>query len=514
MKPTLQLKLSTHLTLTPQLQQSIRLLQLSTLELSQELDQIVSDNPLLERLDDPLDNATRIASDGDFQSAQLGPAPDPLAREASDFDFSEQATSTTETRSSADEAPTTDSYELGGPDSEDGNNESTDWGADSMSSANKDNSADDDREQNQLGGHSPSLREHLFEQLQATRCSDIDRGLVTLLIENLNSDGYLEATLEELQTLLPPELELEIDDLMTALSLLQSFDPIGVGARHLTECLLIQIKHLPPYEWPGDVVQLSKIVIKQLLPLLGNRDFVKLKLQLGCDDDTLRLVQALIRSLNPKPGSSFGDSDQTYVIPDVVVKKSRNDWKVQLNPDVIPKIRVNEGYARLLSSAKAGKSMSAQLQEARWLVRNIEQRFDTILRVSQAIVDRQKAFFTHGELAMRPLVLREIAEQLELHESTISRVTTQKYMLTPFGTLELKYFFGSHVGTEAGGAASSTAIRALIKQIIQAEKPTKPLSDSRIAEMLGEQGFVVARRTVAKYREGMEIPAVSIRKVL
>jgi RNA polymerase sigma-54 factor len=533
MKPTLQLRLSTHLTLTPQLQQSIRLLQLSTLELSQELDLLVRDNPLLERLDDPLDSALRVASDGVLQSANLAPDLDPLAstgRETGDItrangdeysdygdsfgDLGGEALNGAASEPAADNAAdirvdTNDAGDIPADASD-----SADWGADQVSSGIKDNS-DDERELNQLGADDIDLREHLRQQLAGTRCSQRDHALVTILIDNLTDDGYLDTTFDELLAWLPAELDIDADELQTALHMLQSFEPAGVGARDHIECLLIQLNGLPQYEWPADVVHYARTIVKNHLPLLASRDYTRLRHALNCSEEELRETQALIRTLNPKPGSAFGAPNHTYVTPDVIVKKVRNQWRVTLNPDVMPKIRVNESFARMMSANRAAsRSLSGQLQEARWLVKNVEQRFDTILRVSQAIVDQQKAFFTHGELAMRPLVLREIAELLGLHESTISRVTTQKYMLTPFGTLELKYFFGSHVGTETGGAASSTAIRALIKQLINAEVATKPLSDSRIAEMLGEQGFVVARRTVAKYREALDIPAVAQRKVL
>ncbi len=509
MKPSLQLKLSTHLTLTPQLQQSIRLLQLSTLELSQELDQMVMDNPLLERLDDPLDLANRIAPDGVLQSGTVGPAPDPMAiHEAGERAPREAARDSITSAESPDASMPEGSAE----DAEFGG-DNLDWGGSSGSGVDRD--GDDDLGSQQVGNVTVQLRDHLLQQLHATRCSTIDRGLVEFLIDNLDGAGYLDGDLEELMQLLPPELELDLEQLQLALRLLQSFDPVGVGARNLTECLLLQLDQVDHQQWPEEIRRLARTTIKHHLALLGARDYNRLRATLGCDDETLRQMHELIRSLNPRPGNAFGEPENHYVIPDVVVRKVKNDWRVFLNSDAVPRLRVNEHYARLLSSSRqGGKALSAQLQEARWLVKNVEQRFDTILRVSQAIVDRQKAFFNHGELAMRPLVLREIADQLDLHESTISRVTSQKYMLTPFGILELKYFFGSHVQTEAGGAASSTAIRALIKQIINAEKPTKPLSDSRIAELLGEQGFVVARRTVAKYRESLEIPAVSQRKAI
>jgi RNA polymerase sigma-54 factor len=254
--------------------------------------------------------------------------------------------------------------------------------------------------------------------------------------------------------------------------------------------------------------------VRDYLPLLAARDMTRLKRQLRCDDDALRAAHALIRRLDPRPGGRFDTADAGYVVPDVVVRRTRFGWQAFLNQDVMPKLRINDVYAQILKRNRGASGLSSQLQEARWLIKNVQQRFETILRVAQAIVDRQKAFFTHGAVAMRPLILREIADVLGLHESTISRVTTQKYMLTPFGTLELKYFFGSHVATDSGGAASSTAIRALIQQLVAAEDASQPLSDSRIAELLGEQGIVVARRTVAKYREALRIAPVSQRKAL
>jgi RNA polymerase sigma-54 factor len=266
----------------------------------------------------------------------------------------------------------------------------------------------------------------------------------------------------------------------------------------------------------ADTKNLARAIVSEHLSLLAARDFGKLKRRLRCDDESLRAARDLIVGLDPKPGLRFDHDAAGYVVPDVVVKRTRGGWKVQLNADVVPRLRLNQDYARVLKEQRISSSgaLGSHLQEARWLIKNIQQRFDTILRVSQAIVDRQKAFFTHGELAMRPLILREIADALGLHESTVSRVTTQKFILTPFGTFELKYFFGSSIATEAGGAASSTAIRALIKQLVTAEDSTQPLSDSRIAELLAEQGFVVARRTVAKYRESLRIAPVSQRKSL
>ena len=291
-----------------------------------------------------------------------------------------------------------------------------------------------------------------------------------------------------------------------------------MGARSISECLALQLAAIPAEERPDRaVMRAALLIVREYLDWLAARDFTRLKRALRCDDDILRLAQDLIRSLNPRPGNAFDAEPAAYVTPDIITRRTRGGWRADLNPDVMPKLRVNAVYADLLRrnrSAGAAASMSGQLQEARWLVKNVQQRFDTILRVAQSIVERQQAFFTHGAVAMRPLVLREIAQELGLHESTISRVTTQKYMLTPFGTYELKYFFGSHVSTDSGGTASSTAIRAIIRQLIEEEDDHNPLSDNRMAEILAEQGIVVARRTVAKYREAMQIAPAAQRKAL
>jgi RNA polymerase sigma-54 factor len=372
-------------------------------------------------------------------------------------------------------------------------------------------------------GTTTSLKDHLLAQLCCTQASARDRVLVELLIDALDEDGYLYQPLEDLLTICPPEAEVELDELRTALRLLQSFDPPGVGARDASECLNLQLCALarttPELK---AAVPLARAIVSEHLPLLAARDFLKLRRALGCTDDELRAAHQLIRTLQPHPGVAFGDARADYVVPDVFVRKVKSRWTAVLNPDVMPRLRVNQAYADILKRDRSARGTegsdraqwTTRVQEARWLIRNIQQRFDTILRVSQAIVDRQHNFFTHGEIAMRPLVLREIADTVGLHESTISRVTANKYMATPFGVFELKYFFGSHVATEAGGSASSTAIRALIKQLIGAEDTLNPLSDSKLAELLGEQGIVVARRTVAKYREAMKIPAVAQRKSL
>jgi RNA polymerase sigma-54 factor len=340
--------------------------------------------------------------------------------------------------------------------------------------------------------------------------SERDHCLVATLIESIDDDGYLTQDLSELGSLFPEDFALEPEELGIALKHLQSFEPTGVGARSVSECLCLQLAAMPE-DTPGLAV--AKAVAREYLDVLASRDFAKLRKLVHCSEETLRDAHALIKSLNPRPGAEFAANETRYVVPDVVVRKIKNVWTASLNQDAIPRLRINRMYADIIQS-KRGGAMAGQLQEARWLIKNVQQRFDTILRVSQAIIDRQRHFFEHGEVAMRPLVLREIAEVLGLHESTVSRVTTQKYMLTPRGIFELKYFFGSHVATEAGGACSATAIRALIKQLVGAENAVKPLSDSKISQILGQQGIVVARRTIAKYRESMHIPPVNLRKTM
>ena len=306
------------------------------------------------------------------------------------------------------------------------------------------------------------------------------------------------------------------DELMArlrcALKWLQSLEPTGVGASGLGDCLCLQLREQPA----SRARDVAMVVCRSHLELLARRDMKKLMAATGADEDTLREAQTLIVACEPKPGRPFTKAEANIVVPDVIVLKTGRGWKATLNPDVMPKLRINDLYAQAIRGQRNGSAggLSQRLQEARWFMKNILQRFDTIQRVSQAIVERQKGFFTHGEIAMKPLVLREIADELGLHESTISRVTTAKYMNTPFGTFELKYFFGSSLNTDAGGNASSTAVRALIKQLVSAESAGKPLSDSQLSDMLGEQGITVARRTVAKYREALKIAPANLRKAL
>ncbi|BCF87292.1 MULTISPECIES: RNA polymerase factor sigma-54 [Paraburkholderia] len=506
MKASLQLRLSQHLALTPQLQQSIRLLQLSTLELQQEVSMAIAQNPLLETEDDWIASPLRVAADGTVIS-QTSQNTSP--EEMSSAPPSSSSSSSSSESQEGGEPQGVDEYNGMGSD---GNSDANQWNLDDYGRSGN-ASDDDDLPPLQIHESTTTLRDHLTAQLRVTGASARDRALITFLIESLDDDGYLTATFDEILADLPEELEVDTDELNAALALLHSFDPAGVGARSASECLRLQLCRLEP----SPTRTLALDIVAHHLELLAARDFTRLRKYLKASDDDLREAHALIRSLEPFPGAAYGKAEADYVVPDIMVRKTAQGWQAELNPEVVPKLRINHLYANILRNNRGDPgsgSLRQQLQEARWLIKNIQQRFETILRVAQAIVERQKNFFAHGEIAMRPLVLREIADTLGLHESTVSRVTTGKYMLTPFGTLEFKYFFGSHVSTDTGGAASSTAIRALIKQLIGAEDTKSPLSDSRIAELLAEQGFVVARRTVAKYREALKIPAVNLRKSL
>ncbi len=476
MKQSLQLKLSQQLILTPQLQLSIRLLQLSTLELNQELEKFLAENPLLER--DEVEPESAPAAPNGATRVEYGAAGgeaqanDPASANPADIDWS------------------TDASSFG---------------------AGREDGEESDYPQQAAG--TPTLREHLMEQLALTQLPARDKSVVNTLIAALDEGGYLSQSLEEIAELLPPELEVALDELRIALRHLQSLDPTGVGARTPAECLELQLKALPEHVAAR---ALALCIVREHLHSFATRNFALLQRELHCGEDGLSAAQHLIQSLNPHPGAAYAASETRYIVPDVIVKKVRNDWVAALNPEAMPKLRINRMYAEILQnkSHSADGRMSNQLQEARWLVKNVRQRFETILRVAQAIVERQRNFFDHGEVAMRPLVLREIADTLGLHESTVSRVTTQKFMATPRGMLELKYFFGSHVATEAGGMCSATAIRALLKQLVHAENGKKPLSDGKLSRILNEQGIVVARRTVAKYRESLRIPPVGMRKSL
>ena len=507
MKPSLQVRLSQHLALTPQLQQSIRLLQLSTLELHQEVEQMLDQNPFLEAEED---------AGSPFESPLERPMADRSAASdepADGYEAAEGGEGLAEMRGD----------EFGTVEREDWANgtEGDDFDGIRETPGAAANGEGDEAEAQDRRASAASLAEHLRAQTVGMRLAPDELAALLVLIESLDADGYLADPLEEITERLAQMIEADdaeereqLDERMRfALRWLQSMDPPGVGARDLSECLCIQLGQ----RTPGPARQLALRIAAKHLDLLARRDVRRLMSLTQADEELVREAQALITACEPKPGRPFVAAEGNLVVPDVIVRKSGRGLAVTLNPDVMPRLRINDVYARILRGQRGANghaSLSSRLQEARWFMKNIQQRFDTILRVSKAIVERQKAFFTHGAIAMKPLVLREIADELGLHESTISRVTTAKYMATPQGTFELKYFFGSSLATEAGGAASSTAVRALIQQLVAAEDAARPLSDSQLSQMLEEQGIQVARRTVAKYREALRIAPASLRKTL
>jgi len=527
MKQGLQLRFSQNLSLTPQLQQAIRLLQLSTLELNQEIEALMQTNPLLERGDEtedeygnPVDAGAEGSESGvageadvDLHEAMATSDTEAVDNDFSDreFEFSSPELNVSETAQGMEaetaEADFSEAYTAEFSDEFDEFSNGSRWDENTTP-------ADDDSDFKQQETLQISLREHLLSQLKLMPLSERDQSLTLLLVDSVNEDGYLEESLEELVEQMPLELEIDALELQTALHHIQHLDPAGVGARSLSECLLLQLEALPP-DTPH--LAMATLVAKKYLPLLAARDFVKLRKELACDEATLKQVQQLITSLNPRPGSAFSTiGSEHYIQHEVIVKKVKGIWIASLNDVVIPKLKINQLYAGILKRNRDSSSqyLQSQMQEAKWMIKNIQQRFSTILRVSQAIVDRQRNFLEYGEVAMRPLVLREIADELDLHESTISRVTTNKYMLTPRGIFELKYFFGSSVATDSGGTCSATAIRALIKQLVDQENPKKPYSDNQITDLLAKQGIVVARRTIAKYREALNIAPANLRKSL
>ena len=528
MKAGLQLRLAQHLTLTPQLQQSIRLLQLSTLELQQEIQTALAENPLLELADGDSEGVDGSADD-DAPEIYVAAIDRDQLLDGSDgmgtFSVTERddfASSATEANGSPElpdvaamnalsESTTTSATSDGDGDG-DFDAQALDlgeWGSSGGGSFD-----DDDESFESQRASPPSLREHLRSQLVLVRATPAIIQLIHGLIDSLDEHGYLLVTKDDIDALLTrdegDERAIDEADWQQAISLLQSLDPAGVGAADLRQCLLLQLRRCANN---GDT-KLARRIVSEALDHLGRRDYLRIKKLLDIDDIDLKDAHAVIRTLTPRPGAAFADVSTTLMIPDVIVRRNKRRWVAELNPAAVPRLTVNSVYADMLHRQKEGRStpLSTQLQEARWLVKNVAQRFDTILRVSSEIVERQQAFFDHGEVAMRPLVLREVADALGLHESTVSRVTTQKYLSTLRGSFELKYFFGSHVATDAGGAASSTAIRSMIKTLISGEDVALPLTDSRIAELLGEQGIIVARRTVAKYRELQNIAPVNLRR--
>lgn len=508
MKVSLQLKLGQQLTMTPQLQQAIRLLQLSTLDLQQEIQEALESNPMLELQDENSDAAEHDARSSDKSDQDEGHQSSDDYSSTSDSSKTTDNTTSTETSSDdwsdniPDDLPVDTVWEDIYP-----NN------APSSGSASEDDLGSFESRNSQV----ESLNDHLQWQLNLTPMTDRDRYIAISIIDSTNTDGYLTATMEEiLEDLYSADDEdpVELDEIQAVLKRIQHFDPPGVFARDLPDCLILQLKQLPTdTPWLGQ----AKLVISHYLNLLANRDYAQLLRRSRLKEHELKEVIELIQSLNPRPGESIASAEPEYVVPDVIVKKENDRWVVELNPEIAPKIRVNNSYASYIKRADNSQDntyLKDQLQEAKWFIKSLQSRNDTLLKVSSQIVAHQQGFLDYGDEAMKPLILHDIAEAVEMHESTISRVTTQKYMHTPRGIFELKYFFSSHVGTASGGECSSTAIRAIIKKLVAAESAKKPLSDSKIADILKDQGINVARRTIAKYRESMNIPPSNERKRL
>ncbi len=504
MRPTLQLRIGQQLTMTPQLQQAIKLLQLSTLELQQEIQEILESNPLLE-LDEKSQNET--ASEQNNLEEAFSSTPSETTTEQTTKDGSE------EQQASIDEISTTEAMEKN--DIPEELNIDTTWeesysaGVSNTGAVNS--PADDFTYQ---GETTDSIQDHLLWQMELTPFTDTDKTVAIAIIEAVDDAGYLTVSSDEILESVGID-DLELDEVEAVLKRINMFDPIGVAARSIPECLIIQLN-----QFSSDTPYLkeSKLIINEHIDLLGNRDYRQLMRKTKLKEDQLREVMRLIQSLNPRPGDAVIKGDDQYVIPDVSVEKKNGRWVVELNSDTAPKLSINQQYAAMSKTMKSstndGQFIRANLQEAKWFIKSLDSRNDTLLKVSNCIVQRQQGFLEHGAEAMRPMVLNDIAEAVDMHESTISRVTTQKYMHTPRGIFELKYFFSSHVSTENGGECSSTAIRSLIKKLILAETPAKPLSDSKMADLLAEQGIKVARRTIAKYRESLAIPPSNQRKSL
>ena len=504
MRPTLQLRIGQQLTMTPQFQQAIKLLQLSTLELQQEIQEILESNPLLE-----LDEKIQSESTGEQNNLEeaFTTSTSETSTELPTSDGSE------EQPASIDEICTTEAMEK--KDIPEELNIDTTW--EESYSAGVSNTgavsspADDYTYQ---GETTDSIQDHLLWQMELTPFTDTDKTIAIAIIEAVDDAGYLTVSPEDILESVGTE-GLELDEVEAVLKRINMFDPIGVAARSIPDCLLIQLNQFSvdtPY------LKESKLIINEHIDLLGNRDYRQLMRKTKLKEDQLREVMRLIQSLNPRPGDAVIKGDDQYVIPDVTVEKKNGRWVVELNSDTAPKLSINQQYAAMSKTMKSstndGQFIRSNLQEAKWFIKSLESRNDTLLKVSNCIVQRQQGFLEHGAEAMRPMVLNDIAEAVDMHESTISRVTTQKYMHTPRGIFELKYFFSSHVSTENGGECSSTAIRSLIKKFILAETPAKPLSDSKMADILAEQGIKVARRTIAKYRESLAIPPSNQRKSL
>jgi RNA polymerase sigma-54 factor len=507
MKQSLDLRLGQHLTITPQLQQAIRLLQLSSVELQQEIQEALESNPLLEEGEsegEPGESVKAEESEAEVEVAETASAETALGEEAEGAEPPEVGTDT----------DLRDSDLTGDSDATADSDWSDEFDLPVTTSASR--SGDDDLPDLEARNSLPeTLRDRLLWQMRMTPLSERDQAIAMALIDAINEDGYLSLTLEDIQQALGPSDPPELDEIEAVLHQIQNFDPVGVASRNLAECLHLQLRSLPndtPYH-----AQAMLLATQDNLALLASRDYTQLRRALKLPPEELQHAIELIQRLNPRPGSAVQASQAAYVVPDVIVKKVKGVWRADLNPEIAPRLRINRLYERMIhrgDSSQQNRYLQDNLQQARWFIKSLTSRNDTLLKVARMIVDRQRAFFDHGPEAMKPLVLHDIAEAVSMHESTISRVTTNKYMLTPRGIIELKFFFSSHVSTADGGTCSAVAIRSLIKKLLESESPTKPISDSKIAEILAKQGINVARRTVAKYRESMNIPPSSQRKSL
>ncbi len=488
MKPSLQLKIGQQLAMTPQLQQAIRLLQLSTLDLQQEIQEALISNPLLD-----IEETGDTFSEPDNLSAQNKDS-------SQDKERSEESPPVEDSSQLIEKSEISSELEI-----------DTTW--DDVYSANTGSTGlalDDDLPIYQ-GETTESLQDYLLWQLDLTPFSDIDRSIAHALIDAIDEYGYLTVPLSDILENFN-EQEIELDEVEAVRKRIQQFDPLGVASINLQDCLLLQLATFPSNTpW----LEEAKLLLTNYIDLLGNRDFKLIVKESKLKEDALRHALQLIQQLDPRPGNRISQDHAEYVVPDVSVYKERGKWQVSINPDSVPKLKINQQYASLARGNNADSNyIRTNLQEAKWLIKSLESRNETLLKVAKCIVEHQRDFFEYGEEAMKPMVLNDVAQIVEMHESTISRVTTQKYMHTPRGIFELKYFFSSHVSTDNGGECSSTAIRALIKKLVAAENPAKPLSDSKIAALLAEQGIQVARRTIAKYRESLAIAPSSQRKRL
>ncbi len=510
MKQILQLKLGQHLTMTPQLQQAIRLLQLSTLELQTEIQEALESNPMLEITEEASaehrENDSGERSNGEpnttaGSNSGENRAETPRSEDNESIDVADRAVDKQE-QEIPNDLPTDSEWE----------DSYADTYVDSHSPVSR-NSENENSSYEQADSSSESLQDHLLWQLNLSPCSETDQAIATTIIDAIDDDGYLGTTLEELHQTLSEGNDIELDEVEAVLHRVQDFDPPGIAARDLRECMLIQLKYYDAETpWLAD----AKVLLKEHFDALAKREYPLIMRRMKLTETQMQHVIHLVQSLNPRPGGHITESQPEYVIPDVFVKKIKGEWRVELNPDITPKIGINSLYAKMAqhNNSKDAVFLKNNLQEARWFIKSLRSRNETLLKVATTIVNRQRGFFDYGEEAMKPMVMHDIAEIVEMHESTISRVTTKKYMHTPRGIFELKFFFSSHVGTTTGGECSATAIRAILKKLIAAEKPGKPLSDNKLAGLLGDQGINVARRTVAKYREAMSIAPSNERKRL